>query len=247
MTCSWKKSVLIAKDVDFFYGSRQVLQNIELVVKQGEFLGIAGPNGGGKTTLLRLLLGLLRPQRGSIELLGLDPALHRRGVGYVPQNSVGNAPFPLTLLETVLMGRLRRMLWGFRYSTSDVMAAKQALSRVDLLAQAEMPFYQLSGGQAQRGLIARALCAEAQILFLDEPTAHIDLQSQKRILTILQELKKEVTIVMVSHDWPAIKKCADRILYVRQSAEPMGKETICDHFALGLYHSPQKRVGRSDE
>ncbi len=247
MTCSQKKSVLIARGVDFFYGSRQILQSIELVVKQGEFLGIAGPNGGGKTTLLRLLLGLLRPQRGSVELFGLDPTLHHRGVGYVPQNSVGKAPFPLTLLETVLMGRLRRGLWGFRYSAGDIMAAKQALSRVDLLAQAEMPFYQLSGGQVQRGLIARALCAEAQILFLDEPTAHIDSQSQRRILALLQELKKEMAIVMVSHDWPAIKKCADRILYVQQSAEPMDKETICDHFALGLYHSPLNSEGKGDE
>lgn len=240
MKCERGKRALTASGVNFFYGDRHILKDIDLVLDQGEFLGIAGPNGGGKTTLLKLLLGLLRPQSGCIELMGSDPRYHRHGVGYVGQTSAGKVPFPLSLLEVVLMGRLKGNLWGFRYNADDVSAAEQALESVDLHSLAKLPFCNLSGGQKQRGLIARSLCGDAQVLVLDEPTAHIDPESQKRILALLEDLKGTMAIVMVSHDWPAMAKCSDRILYVHQSAAAMAKETICDHFALGLYHFPQK-------
>lgn len=234
-----KKPLVTARNIDFSFGERQVLKGVDLDLYPNEFLAIAGPNGGGKTTLLKLLLGLFQPLKGRIELLGKSPVTSRGNIGYVPQINTANSSFPLSLFDVVLMGRLRFQPWGFRTKEVDRSAAEKALTQVDLLSLAHHPFHHLSGGQAQRGLIARAICAQAQILLLDEPTAHIDPENQAKILDCLCCLKKEMAIAMVSHDWQAINKCADRVVYVQQKLEPMNKETICDHFRLGLYHTPK--------
>ncbi len=230
--------MLRVADLSFSYGDRLILNRINFTLSQGEFLGIVGPNGGGKTTLLRLLLGLLVPQCGSITISGRNPVEQSLRIGYVPQGGLHSPAFPLTLLDVVLMGRLHSSKWGVTHSKDDRHVAHAALEKVKLLPFASTPFNQLSGGLARRGLIARALCSGFPLLLLDEPTANVDAESQTGITALLGELKGDITIVMVSHDMPIVSKCADRILYVEREGRLMQPPEICGHFAMGLYHFP---------
>lgn len=235
-----KEEVARISRASVFYAEQKALSEIDLALVAGDFWGIVGPNGGGKTTLIKLLLGLVRPGRGSVEVFGKDPMRHALHVGYVPQARLPEPGFPLTLLDVVLTGRLHRSKWGCVYSRDDKHAALVSLERVELDRLANRLFQELSGGQAQRGLIARALCTNSPLLLLDEPTAHVDPKSQAQILKILQTLKGKVTLAMVSHDMRAIELCADRVLYIQQSGQTLKPHEICKHFAMGLFHSPRK-------
>lgn len=219
------------------FSGHVALREIDLSLKRGEFLGIIGPNGGGKTTLIKLLLGQLRPVSGYVKIFGEDPARRPLQVGYVPQMRPQEPSFPLTLLDTVLMGRLHRSKWGFTHSREDVRAALAALEQVQMDHLSNRLFRKLSGGQAQRGLLARALCTDSPLMLLDEPTAHVDPKSQVQLLRILQTLKGSATIAMVSHDMRAIELCADRVLYIQQTGQILKPHEICKHFAMGLYSS----------
>lgn len=232
------REVVRVADLDFTYGDRHILHKINFTLAQGEFLGIVGPNGGGKTTLLRIMLGLLYPQSGSVSIFDRksgDPSLK---IGYVPQGGLVASTFPLKLLDVVLMGRLHSSKWGFRHSSADIDKAHLALEKVNLAQFASTPFHQLSGGLARRGLIARALCAGFPLLLLDEPTANVDAESRAKIAHLLNQLKGEISIIMVSHDMSLVSKSADLILYVEQEGRLMSPPEICGHFAMGLYHFP---------
>ncbi|MCS7238500.1 MAG: ATP-binding cassette domain-containing protein [Thermoguttaceae bacterium] len=180
--------------------SQPVLEDISLTVFADDFLGLVGPNGGGKTTLLRLILGLIRPQRGTIRVFGTSPAQVRHRIGYVPQHARVDVAIPATVLDVVLTGRLHRSRWGVCYGRADRLAAENALERVGLKHLAGRPWQSLSGGQRQRALIARALAAESQLLLLDEPTANIDLPSEQTLTDLLHELSRHIPIVLASHD-----------------------------------------------
>ena len=188
------------ENVCFSYEKAEVLKNVSFRLKKGEFLGIIGPNGGGKTTLVKLLLGLMRPDRGTIRILGLEPNAASRRVGYVPQSMDLSRAFPISVMDVALMGRLARAGMGKRYTREDRGKARQVLEKVGMWAQRHKHIGKLSGGQKQRVFIARALATEPEILFLDEPTAGVDPEFQVNLYDILQELNKEVTIVVITHD-----------------------------------------------
>jgi len=188
------------EDVSFSYEKAEVLRNVSFRLKQGEFLGIIGPNGGGKTTLVKLLLGLLQPDRGTIRVLGVEPNAASRRVGYVPQSMDLSRAFPISVMEVALMGRLSRARIGKRYSGEDEEKARQVLQKVGMWDHRRHLIGKLSGGQKQRVFIARALATDPEILFLDEPTASVDPEFQVSLYDILQELNKEVTIVVITHD-----------------------------------------------
>ncbi len=184
----------------FSYGQEPVLEDINLSLQPLEFLSIIGPNGGGKTTLLKLLLGLMKPTNGEIQVLGMPAAQSRRHIGYVPQKTTINVNFPITVGDVTLMGRLGRIPLGKKYRAEDRELAAEALQKVKMYDLRDRQIGKLSGGQQQRALIARALVTQPQILLLDEPTASVDSQIKRDIYDLLVELNGQMTIIMVSHD-----------------------------------------------
>lgn len=223
------------KDVSFSRGKTPILKHINLHVKKGEFIGIFGPNGGGKTTFLKLLLGLLKPSHGSIEIFGQPPEMARSRMGYVPQAKLFDLQFPISVLDVVLMGLLSK-----KNDKKAKEKARSALAKVHLLDKESKPFGTLSGGQAQRVLIARALVGEPEILLLDEPTVSIDAEAEKTTYELLSELKGHITILMVTHDLQPILEKAGRLVCIHQKLSTYLPKEVCEHFALGLYHPPIK-------
>jgi zinc transport system ATP-binding protein len=188
------------ENVWFSYERAVILTEVNLTLEQGEFLGIIGPNGGGKTTLLKLMLGILKPDRGRIRILGQEPhdASHR--VGYVPQSTDFNRTFPISVMDVALMGRLTRSRIGRGYSQDDREKVREVLEKVGMWGHRQSPIGKLSGGQRQRVFIARALVTDPEILFLDEPTASIDQEFQTDLYDFLKEVNRDVTIAVITHD-----------------------------------------------
>ncbi len=180
-----------------------VLEDISLEIGAHDYLALLGPNGGGKTTLLRIILGLLRPDRGRVRVLGREPGQAHGLVGYVPQGLRFDTDFPIRVLDVVLMGRLGRRLHP---RARDRTAALAELARVEMDGFAARPIGQLSGGQLQRVLIARALVQEPKLLLLDEPTASLDERIGRSVWEIFEELSREMAVVVVSHDIGAISR-----------------------------------------
>jgi len=177
-----------------------VLDDVSLTIGSDDYVGLVGPNGGGKTTLLRIMLGLLRPDSGEVRVLGLPPAQVRSRMGYVPQHARLDTSVPATVLDITLMGRLGRSPWGLRYGPVHRDRALAALEQTGVVQLANRAVGELSGGQRQRVLIARALASEAAILLLDEPTAGVDAPMEQDFHALLHRLNETLPIVLVSHD-----------------------------------------------
>jgi zinc transport system ATP-binding protein len=184
----------------FSYGRSNVLTDVTFALPQGEFLGIIGPNGGGKTTLLKLMLGILKPDRGRIRILGQEPNAATHRMGYVPQTTDFNRGFPISVMDVALMGRLSRSRMGRGYSPADREKVQEVLKMVGMWDYRSRPIGKLSSGQRQRVFIARALATEPEILFLDEPTSSVDIDFHTDLYELLKELNREVTIVVITHD-----------------------------------------------
>jgi zinc transport system ATP-binding protein len=199
--------------VSFAYGTTLVLEDVSFEVEPGNSICVIGPNGGGKTTLLRLALGLLEPQRGQVRIFGQSAAEGSRRIGYVPQSMRFDPQFPVNAMDIVLMGRIERVRFGL-FSKACKSAAVAALDEVGLAAEAKTPFSSLSGGQRQRVLIARALATGADLLLLDEPTANVDLTVEAQFLESLERLRQRITILMVTHDIDLISRLGDLVLCV---------------------------------
>jgi zinc transport system ATP-binding protein len=203
-------------NVSFGYDGEPVLEQVYFKVFGGDFLTMLGPNGGGKTTLLKLILGLLKPQKGEISVFGGSPEKARAEIGYVPQHLDFDPRFPLSVCDVILMGRLSGHPFG-PYRQRDKEAACEALEAVDLLDLRRRGFGELSGGQRQRVLIARALASSPRLLLLDEPTANIDRDSQRRLYELLGELNRRLTIFMATHDVGFVSRYVKSVLCVNRS------------------------------
>ncbi len=203
--------VIELKDVWVHYNEMIILEGIDLVVEPHDFLGIIGPNGGGKSTLLKVMLGLVKPSRGTVRVLGDTPKRARRDIGYLPQYSLIDMEFPMSVWDVVLTGRLGHTGLLKRYSENDKKAAYNALEEVDMLDYRDRQIGKLSGGQRQRVFIARALAGEPKLLLLDEPTTGIDSIIQEEFYELLNKLKEKMAIVMVSHDISAVSVYVDKI------------------------------------
>lgn len=238
------KPLIQLDQVNFSYSQTPVLSSVNLLIQHGEFVGIIGPNGGGKTTFLKLLLGFLKPTQGSITISGKSPQDSRKEIAYVPQNQRYDKEFPISVLELVLSGRLSKLPWYGRYSLEDKKAAIEALERVRLAEYKNRPFGTLSGGQAQRALIARALVSNPQLLLLDEPTASVDSQAEADIYEILASLKGKMTILMVTHDLSSAIQQVERVILVQNKVISLKPEEVCQHYVVGLYHSPLVQLPR---
>ena len=236
------------KGVWFSYDGSPILEEISFTLKQGDFLGMIGPNGGGKTTLLKLFLGILKPDRGTIRILGEAPHRACRRVGYVPQNTDFNNTFPISVMDVALMGRLARSRMGKRFTHRDRPVVENALKKVGMWDKRNTPIGKLSGGQRQRVLIARALATEPEILFLDEPTAKIDPEFESNIYDFLKELNRHATIVTITHDVGVMSRyiksvaCVNQTLIYHEEAQithemlDMAYECPVDLIAHGIPH-----------
>lgn len=226
-------------NLSVFYGEDCALENISLNVAEHEFLGIIGPNGGGKTTLLKAILGLVQPQSGTVRIFGQSGDKARRSIGYVPQFSRFDRRFPISVEEVVLMGRLAgRSPWFVRYDTKDRALVESLLGRLEIADLKQRQIGQLSGGQLQRVLIARALAVEPRILILDEPTASVDSASKTRIYEILKELNKEMTILIVTHDLSAVSSNIDKIACLNQQLFYHGRTELEAGLVEKVYGCP---------
>jgi zinc transport system ATP-binding protein len=212
--------VVDLEHVDFAYpGGPPVLRDVTLEVEQGEFVAVAGPNGGGKTTLLQIVLGLERPQRGTARLFG-EPASGLRArsrIGYLAQRAQLGIDAPVTVREVVGAGRVPRGSLIGPLRAVDRAQIERAVERVGLADRASSALSTLSGGQQQRAFIAKALAGEPELLVLDEPTAGVDVDAQESLASLLEELHRDllVTILFVSHEFGAVERFVDRLVLVR--------------------------------
>jgi zinc transport system ATP-binding protein len=223
-------SVVSVRGLTVVLGGKVVIGGIDLQVMKGTLLGIVGPNGGGKTTLLRAILGLVKPTRGSVLLFGVPPReARRRGkrVGYVPQRSRLQRDFPTTALDVALMGRYGVVGVGRRLRMPDRRAALESLRWVGMEDVADEPFSQLSGGQQKRVLVARALSLGPELLILDEPMSGVDVEGQDAFYRLLVNLKRELTltVVLVSHDVSVIPAYCDEVACLDRTLFLHGKPT----------------------
>ena len=206
------------RDVCFSFGSSEVLHNVSFELPSRSFTAVIGPNGGGKTTLLRLLLGELSPRWGSVEVFGLPPEKARGRVGFVPQFSAFDPDFPITVGEAVALGVPGRGAFG-GFSRADREAAASALARVGLGGFGSRPFAARSGGEKQRVLVAQALVRRPALLLLDEPTANVDPETEGALYDLFASLAAESAVVMVSHDRDVVSRRATHLLCVNRGVD----------------------------
>ena len=206
-----RKAAIELKNISAGYDNDIVIENINSNIYDGDFFGIIGPNGGGKSTLLKIILGLLNPIKGTVKIYEQIPKIGRKNIGYVPQYSEYDKQYPISVWDVVLMGR--RSVRGIHpiYSSDDKKATVEALKKVSMLEYKKRHISELSGGQRQRVFIARALVSNPKILLLDEPTASIDKDLQINFYNLLKELNKNVTILLVTHDIGVISSYVTRV------------------------------------
>jgi zinc transport system ATP-binding protein len=221
--------VIEIERLDFSYDGALALQDVTLAVGRRDFACLVGPNGGGKTTLLKLILGLLVPTAGRVRVFGGTPEHARSRIGYMPQHAQVDPRFPVTAADVVLMGRVGRAETVGPYRRPQREVAWQALREVGLYDLRNRHLGDLSGGQRQRVLIARALATEPELLLLDEPTANLDVQAENDLYELLRRLNERLTIVMVSHDLGFVSRfvksviCVKRCVVVHPTSEITGQ------------------------
>ena len=253
------REVVEVRDLRVSVNHENILDDVNLKIQEGTFLGLIGPNGGGKTTLLKTILGLIRPDRGEVRVFGLPPDDHRnRGrIGYLPQRAYADLTFPVSAFDVVLMGRYSRIGIWRRPTAEDRRRAMEKLSAVGMAHLRDRPIGHLSGGEQQRVFIARALASDPQLLLLDEPTAGVDTSAQQSFYGLLGELKKEyaLTIVLVSHDIGVVPHhtdevaCLNRRLHLHGrspdalDAETLGKVYGCEVELLVHGKIPHRVIG----
>jgi len=236
------KDVVNLEDVWVQYNGVPILEAINLPIEQDDFLGIIGPNGGGKTTLLKVILGLVTPTQGKVSILGKPPEKSRSKIGYVPQHNLFDREFPISVWEAVLMGRFGKAGLFRRYSSEDKKATQNALQTVGMLDYKSRQLGKLSGGELQRVFIARALVSEPKLLLLDEPTASVDPAMQTEFYEILERLKQQMAIVLVSHDISAISIYVDKIACLNRQLHYHGSKELTPEILEATYKCPVQMI-----
>lgn len=238
--CSCEQQVVCLKHVTFHRGERLVLDDITFCIDEGVFLGIIGPNGGGKTTLLRHILGTLPVQAGRIEVFGHGPSAARRLIGYVPQKHEIDRNFPATALDVVLMGAAASAGLFRRIPREVKHRAGELLDRVGIGDLTERPIGRMSGGQQQRTFIARALIAQPRLLVLDEPTSGIDSAGQQQLLHLIRDLKCALglTVIMVSHDVGQLAHYADQMACLNRKLHWHDRSALLTEQVLSGVYAP---------
>lgn len=230
---------IIINDLSFSYGNNIILKDINLTIGENQVITIIGPNGGGKTTLLRLIAGLLIPDKGKILINGNPPKFHHGHIGYVPQHSHFDNKYPITVFEVVLSGLVKP--FGF-YSRTDKFKTEKIIEFVELESVKNKSFNSLSGGQSQRMLIARALVSDADILLLDEPTSNIDSSNEKSLGIFLKNISKKMTILIVTHDTGFVSTITDRVFCINKKIVEHPIDSNFSEIISSSYSMPTKIV-----
>jgi zinc transport system ATP-binding protein len=226
------------EDVQLKIGNTLVLEDINLSVGQNEFIGIIGPNGGGKTSLLKIILGLLKPTKGKSLIFGKSAEANTSAVGYVPQQSEFTKEFPISVWDVVMMGRIGAKGMFSRTSKEDRIIVDEAIEMVNMNEFRSKTIGHLSGGQKQRVLIARALAIKPQILLLDEPTASVDTKTGQNVYELLHKLNTSTTIVLVSHDMSAISRYVKKIACLNKTLVYHDSKEITKEMLEQTYQCP---------
>jgi len=237
-----EEPAIAMKNVSFSYGGLSVLEDVDLTVEPRRFVSVVGPNGGGKTTLLRLILGLVKPDVGCVRVLGTSPTEARPRVGYVPQSAELDSHFPISLRDVVLMGRLGGHRGFGPYRQSDKAIADEARAEMRLSDLRRRSFASLSGGQRQRALIARALACRPDILLLDEPTASLDVAVESELYALLTALSDRLTIVLVSHDLGFVSRFVESVICVKRRVVMHPTSELTGEIIREIYGADVKMV-----
>jgi len=219
-------------------GRQVVLEDINFTVHKGDYIGIIGPNGAGKTTLLKVILGLIKPFRGEVWVFGRRPEDARSLVGYVPQERDFPRDFPIRVIEVVLMGRLGRVAPLRPYREEDREKAFEALRLVEMAHLWDRPIGSLSGGELQRVLIARALVSDPELLLLDEPTANVDLPVETEFFELLERIRRDMTVLLVTHDIGVISTYVEKIACLNRRLYYHGTKEIRPEDLEAVYGCP---------
>lgn len=234
-------TVINFTNVSFSYGSNKVLSDVNFEIQRNDSLCVVGPNGGGKSTLLKLMLGLLKPDTGTITILENPPDKARMHIGYMPQFLYCDFSFPVNVMDVVLMGRKGSHILGF-HSKTDKQIAMDKLEELNVADLYNRPFSDLSGGQRQRVLIARALVGEPEIILLDEPTANVDPVVETQFYEILGNLSHKITVLTVSHDLGVVSEVVDRVLCVNRYVKVHPTSSLSGDMIKDIYGDNVKMI-----
>lgn len=227
------------EDVRVSYGRHVVVEGATWEVQEHDFAAIIGPNGGGKTTLLRAILGLIPLSGGSIRIFGHPPSEGRDLIGYVPQFHTFDFSFPITVSEMILQSRLQKNTGLFgRYSEEDYQAMEKAIGQLGLSGLGDNPIADLSGGQQQRAIIARALAGDPRLLILDEPTVYIDAPAEEQFFSMIEDLRKSMAVIIVTHDISAISGQVNKIACLNRRLYTHGDASISEDMLTSVYGCP---------
>jgi len=238
--------IVSLKNIWMRYDGINVLEDINLSIHHGDFLGIIGPNGGGKTTLLKVMLGLLKPTQGQVTYPGHTLEQGRKLTGYVSQHNLFDRDFPASVWDVAIMGRCKGTGLFKRYSKTDTEVTSKALETVGMLDLKDRQMGKLSGGEQQRVFIARALATEPELLLLDEPTASVDTTTQTEFYELLDKLKQDISIVIVSHDLSAISIYVDKIACLNVQLYYHGSTEIGPEVLEATYKCPVQMIAHGD-
>ncbi|WFN33588.1 ABC transporter ATP-binding protein [Methanogenium sp. S4BF] len=234
-----KPPVIEVEHVSLGQNGQVMLEDISLTVREHEFHAIIGPNGGGKTTLLKVILGLIRPDSGTVRVLGGTPHEMRVHLGYVPQFRTFDFQFPISVQDMVASGRLGHLAGPFqRFTREDEDAADEAMETMQITHLKDRPIHDISGGERQRAIIARALAGRPSVLLLDEPTVYVDSPTAVRFYDILSRLRESMTIVLVTHDISALSPDVTHISCVNRRLFTHHDNQITDDMIQGAYPCP---------
>jgi zinc transport system ATP-binding protein len=233
------QAVIELEDVWAGYESDRVLEAVNFRMVAGDYVGLIGPNGGGKTTLVKVILGLIKPERGSVRVMGVSPEKGRQFIGYVPQIQQDDKAFPIKVWDVVSMGRLKPdLLHNLSLKDADKKIVERSLRQMDILDLAKRSINELSGGQRQRVTIARALATEPKILLLDEPTSSVDSRSSSQLYDLLADLNQSISILLISHDLTAISTYVKTIGCVNRRLVYNGQKEITAEMLSSAYECP---------
>lgn len=227
------------KDITVYRDGQKLLDNVSFKIEEGQFYAIIGPNGGGKTTLLKVILGIIRPEEGQVRIYGGSPEKNRYLLGYVPQFHTFDFQYPVTVREMIQTGRLGHVK-GLRkrYSDYDNELVEQAMSSLGISHLSKRSIGELSGGEQQRAIIARAIVGKPKVLLLDEPTVFVDSPTEDKLHDILTELQKKMTIVLVTHDIGVLSSNVDIIACLNRKLYTHNDSHITDDMLLDAYQCP---------
>ena len=240
------EKLLEVKNLSVSYGAKAVLKNISFILWENDFLGMIGPNGGGKTTLLKAILGLLKPSDGEIAFYKKGRPATALKMGYLPQINQIDKHFPISVFEVVASGLMAEKKVWRRYSNEQLKQINETLDKMGISEKAKCPVGELSGGELQRVLLGRAIVSHPKVLILDEPNTYVDKYFESRLYQLLEEINNDIAIILVSHDTGTILPLVKNIACVNETLHYHAGNNMSEEWLGQVYHCPIELIGHGD-